>query len=94
MAYMLQCYKMIYYTLYLSYANRQKSCCKIRIYTDKGVLIDNGTGKSRKIIDMSSTNLTDVQRQALAGMHAFSGNDCVCLFSKGKAIQLEAAREE
>jgi len=28
------CYKMAYYTLYLSQANRQKSCYKIRIFTD------------------------------------------------------------
>jgi len=54
-------------------------------FENKRVLIDNGTGKSRKIIDMSSTNLTDVQRQALAGMHAFSGNDYVsAFFRKGK----------
>jgi len=24
---------MVYYTLYLSQANRQKSCCKVSIYT-------------------------------------------------------------
>jgi len=26
---------LVYYTLHLSYANRQKSCYKVRIYTDE-----------------------------------------------------------
>jgi len=28
------CYKMVYYTLHLRKANRQKSCYKVRLYTD------------------------------------------------------------
>ena len=49
------------------------------------MLIDNGTGNSRKITDMSSTNLKQLQRQALTGVHAFSGNDYVSrFFRKGK----------
>ena len=52
---------------------------------NKRVLIDSSTGNSRKIIDMSSTNLTQLQRQALACVHAFSGNDYVsCFFRKRK----------
>ena len=34
------------------------------------MLIDNGTGNSRKITDMSSTNLMQMQRQVLTGIHA------------------------
>ena len=41
------------------------------------VLIDNGTGKTGKIIDISSSELSVDHRKALAGMHAFSGNDYV-----------------
>ena len=54
-------------------------------FKNKRVLIDNDTGKSRKIIDMSSTTLTQLKRQALAGIHAFSGNDYIsAFFRKGK----------
>ena len=54
-------------------------------FENKRVLIDNGTSNCRKIIDMSSTNLTQLQRQALASVHAFSGNDYVsCFFRKRK----------
>jgi len=54
-------------------------------FENKRVLIDNGTGNGRKIIDTISTNLTQLQRQALAGVHAFSGNDYVSsFFRKGK----------
>ena len=53
-------------------------------FENKQVLIENGTGNSRKIINMSSTNLTQLQRQALAGIRRFSGNDYVsCFFQKG-----------
>ena len=51
------------------------------------VLIDNGTGKTRKIIDISSSELSVDHRKALAGMHAFSGNDYVSsFFRKGKIV--------
>ena len=54
-------------------------------FEPKQVLIDNGTGSNRKIIDMSFPNFMQLQRQALAGVHAFSGNDYVsCFFRKGK----------
>ena len=49
------------------------------------VLVGNGTGKVAKIIDISSSTLPKVQRQALVGIHAFSGNDYVSsFFRKGK----------
>ena len=48
-------------------------------------LVDNGTGKNRKIIDMSTTGLSVLECQALAGIHAFSGNDYISsFFRKGK----------
>ena len=54
-------------------------------FEPKQMLIDNGTGSNRKIIDMSFPNFMQLQRQALAGVHAFSGNDYVsCFFRKGK----------
>ena len=59
--------------------------CLLHHFKNKRVLIDSSTGNSRKIIDMSSTNLTQLQRQTLAGVHAFSGNDYVsCFFRKRK----------
>ena len=51
------------------------------------VMIDNGTGKSRKFLDLSKSYLTDIQRKALLGMHAFSGNDYVpSILRKGKQL--------
>ena len=37
-------------------------------------LVDNGTEKNCKIIDMSTTRLSALECQALAGTHSFSGN--------------------
>ncbi len=39
------------------------------------VLVDNGTGKNQKILDVTSSELSDKERKALLGLHAFSGND-------------------
>ena len=51
------------------------------------ILIDNGTGKSRKIIDISSSGLNLTEREALLGLHTFSGNDYVSsFFRKGKQV--------
>ena len=49
---------------------------------DFEVLIDNAAGKSRKVIDITSSTLQDEQRKALIGMHAFSGDYYVSSFSK------------
>jgi hypothetical protein len=43
-------------------------------FSDTQILIDNGSGKNRKIIDVTSTGLSLGYRRALLGMHAFSGN--------------------
>ena len=54
-------------------------------FSDTQILIDNGSGKNRKIIDATSSGLSPDHRRALLGMHAFSGNDYVCsFFRKGK----------
>ena len=54
-------------------------------FSDTQILIDNGSGKNRKIIDVTSSGLSPDQRRALLGMHAFSGNDYVSsFFRKGK----------
>eukprot|EP00794_Sanderia_malayensis_P020850 gene20850-biopygen15376 len=51
------------------------------------VMIDNGTGKSRKYLDLRQSGLSDIQRSALLGMHAFSGNDYVSsMLRKGKQL--------
>ena len=44
------------------------------------ILIDNGAGKSRKIIDISTSLLCQQKRKTLAAVHAFSGNDYVSSF--------------
>ena len=55
------------------------------IFGDIRVLIDNGTGKSRKVIDITSSTVPNIPKQALIGLHAFSGNDYVSsFFRKGK----------
>ena len=41
------------------------------------ILIGNGVGKSRKIIDMSTSLFCHQKYNVLAAVHAFSGNDCV-----------------
>jgi hypothetical protein len=51
------------------------------------VFVDNGTGKSRKLLDLTACDLTTIQKQALLGVHAFTGNDYVSsFFRKGKKI--------
>ncbi len=50
------------------------------------VYLDNGTGKSRKIIEATSSQLSEDERNALPGMHAFTGNDYLSsFFRKGKS---------
>ena len=49
------------------------------------ILIGNGIGKSRKIIDMSTSLFCQQKYNVLAAAHAFSGNDYVSSFF-GKVI--------
>ena len=44
------------------------------------LLVDNGTGKSRKTVLISNSSFTVQQQQALVGFHAFTGNDYVSSF--------------
>ena len=44
------------------------------------VYLDNGTGRSRQILDLSTSELDDLQREAVIGFHAFTGNDCISFF--------------
>ena len=59
------------------------------------ILIDNGTGKDRKIIEVTSSELSASRKKVLLGMHAFSGNDYVsCFFRKGKQAIWIAANKK
>ena len=51
------------------------------------IFIDNGHGNSRKIFHFKTPTLSILQRQALSGVHAFSGNDYISsFFGKGKNL--------
>ena len=51
------------------------------------IYVDNGTGKERKILEVTSTKLSTEQRRALLGLHAFSGNGYAsAFFRKGKVV--------
>ena len=54
-------------------------------FGDITIYIGNGTGKNRKIINVTSSELSAREKIALIGLHAFSGNDYVsAFFRKGK----------
>ena len=55
-------------------------------------LADNGTGKNRKIIYMSTAGLSVLECQALAGRHAFSGNDYISSFFRKEKYFLKKVR--
>ena len=49
------------------------------------VILDTGSGKSRKVIPLNSIVMDNHLRNALIGFHAFTGNDYVSsFFRKGK----------
>lgn len=49
------------------------------------IYIDNGSGKTRKLLHLNVCSLTNQQKKALVGLHAFTGNDYVASFlRKGK----------
>ena len=49
------------------------------------IYIDNGTGKIGKIINVTSSELSAIEKIALIGLHAFSGDDYVsAFFRKGE----------
>ena len=49
-------------------------------FRDTKGFIDNDTGKNRKIIEVTSSQLSAKEKKALIGVHAFSGNDYVSWF--------------
>ena len=54
-------------------------------FGDITIYIDNGTGKNRKIINVTFSELSAREKIALIGLHAFSRNDYVsAFFRKGK----------
>ena len=58
------------------------------------VYVDNGAGKHRKLLDLASCGLSYEQKQALLGLHAFSGNDYVSSFMrKGKKVCWNLVKE-
>ena len=64
-------------------------------FIDTKVFIDNGTGKNRKIIEVTSSKLSAEEKKALIGVHAFSGNDYVCsFFSEAQVCLLEISFEK
>ena len=51
------------------------------------IFMDTGTGKDRKLLDLSACDLSNQQNQALLGVHAFTGNDYVSSFlRRGKKV--------
>ena len=51
------------------------------------IFIDNGSGKNRKILDLQACQLSSLQKKALVGLHAFTGNDYIaCFLRKGKQL--------
>ena len=54
-------------------------------HPDLHILIENGTGKGKKLLVLTKCELSLAQKQALLGIHAFTGNDYVSsFFRKGK----------
>ena len=50
------------------------------------ILIDNGAGKSRKIMDMSTFLFCQQKCDVLAAVYAFSGNGVSSFFREGKKV--------
>jgi hypothetical protein len=48
--------------------------------------IDNGSGKNRKLIRLENVDISPSRCSALIGMHAFTGNDYISFFRKGKDV--------
>ena len=41
------------------------------------ILIDNGSEKNRKFLELNLCDVTDQQKKSMVGMHDFTGNDYV-----------------
>ena len=61
------------------------------------VVIDNGSGQSRKCIDLRSLQFSETKYSAMLGLHAFTGNDYLSSFfrkGKGRCWKLMQKYEE
>ena len=59
------------------------------------IILDNGTGKSRQKFILYGCSLSDLDRKALVGFHAFTGNDYVSsFFRKGKRMIWEKVKSD
>ena len=55
------------------------------MFMDVEIFIDNGTGSQRKLLNISSCDLSITKRKAILGLHSISGNDYISsFFRKGK----------
>ena len=55
------------------------------LHFQNNIFVDNSSGQARKILKIASFTLATDLKQALSGIHAFSGNDYVSIFfRKGK----------
>ena len=51
------------------------------------IFIDNGSGKSKKMLDLRACTLSNLQNRALLGLHAFKGNYYIlCFLREGKHL--------
>ena len=55
---------------------------------DLSAYVYNGTGKNKKVIDLSSCSLSKDQKKPLLGMHAFTGNDYVSSFLRERETSM------
>ena len=66
-----------------------KSISNVEIY------IDNGSGKSRKLLHLNTCSPTSQQKKALVGLNAFMGNDYVASFlCKGEPFCWKQANKD
>ena len=69
-------------------------CVSLLFTYKERFFIDNGTGKSRKLIWLGGINLSHEKCKALLGMHAFTENDYVsCFFKKRKEMCWKLVRK-
>ena len=71
--------------------------CSIAINFKEHVVIDHGSGQSRKCINLRSLQFSESKYSAMLGLHAFTGNDYLSSFfrkGKGRCWKLMQKYEE
>lgn len=59
------------------------------------IYIDNGTGKSRKVLNICESSMSPTQKKAVTGFHALTGNDYnSAFFYKGKLNLWEKIKDD